>query len=701
VRCFGYHVRMKNRFGLLYCAILFSLLLLSPALVSADEGMWTLHDFPADKVEAGHGVIINDAWLSGVQRSTVRLDNGCTGSFASAAGLVLTNNHCVWSCMRNLSTDDNNLSDTGFMARSTGEELQCPGARISVLQETEEITPRVEAAVAGKTEQEANRHRKALLSRLETECEESGELSCESVDLYHGGQYFLYKYRRYEDVRLVFAPELAVGAFGGDPDNFNFPRWSFDMSFLRVYEDGKPAVTKDFFPWKASGAAEGEAVFVSGHPGNTDRLLTVRELQHRRENFLPIHLILFSEFRGRMLEWAETGDDAARQVQQRILGYENAIKVWKNRLGSLLDGDQMARKAQAEQKLLMAVQADEALAAAYGSAWQDVGRAMDSFDTFYERYLFIESGRGFMGTLFGWARTLVRGTREREKPNEERLRTYADAALPRVEQRLLSAQPADAGFEQLSLAFSLEKLREWLGPDDELVRSVLGNETPRAMAQRLVSGTRLGDPEFRQQLWAGGQAAVAASDDPMLALARAVEDESMSLLRRYQDEVEAVTTRASESIARARFAILGKEIYPDATFTLRVTYGKVDGWIEKGEKVEPFTQIGGTFGRATGEPPFRLPDNWLSAREELGADTPFNFAANTDIIGGNSGSPVINARGELVGLAFDGNIHSIAGSFWFDERLNRTVSVHSAAMVEALRVVYGAGHLLDELQLLP
>jgi V8-like Glu-specific endopeptidase len=693
-------MRMTNHPGFLYCAFLLSFLLL-PSTVIADEGMWTTHDFPADKVEAGHGVKITEAWLSDVQRSTVRLDNGCTGSFVSAAGLVLTNNHCVWSCMRNLSTDDKNLSESGFMAGSKKDELQCPGARISVLQDTEEITSRVEAAVAGKTEQEANRQRKALLSRLEAECEKSGELSCESVDLYHGGQYFLYKYRRYEDVRLVFAPELAVGAFGGDPDNFNFPRWSFDMSFLRVYEDGSPAVTENFLPWKAGGAAEGEAVFVSGHPGNTDRLLTERELQHRRENYLPMHLILFSEFRGRMLEWAETGDDAARQVQQRILRYENAIKVWKNQLGSLLDNEQMARKAEDEQNLLRAVQSDEALSLAYGSAWQDVGRAMDSFDSFYQRYLFIEYGRGFMGTLYDWARTLVRGTREREKPNEERLRAYADTALPRVEQRLLSAQPTDPGFETLSLAFSLDKMREWLGPDDELVQSVLGKETPRAMAQRLVSGTQLADPEIRRQLWAGGQSAVAASEDPLIVLARTVETDAMALLRRYQDEVEAVTTRASESIARARFAILGKEIYPDATFTLRVTYGKVDGWVEKGEKVQPFTQISGIYGRATGEDPFRLPDSWLAARKELGLDTPFNFTANTDIIGGNSGSPVINARGELVGLAFDGNIHSIAGGFWFDERLNRTVSVHVAAMLEALRVVYGADHLLAELEVLP
>ena len=307
----------------------------------ADEGMWTLHDFPASAVEDAYEVKIGPEWLNRVQLSTVRLDRGCTGSFVSPQGLVLTNNHCVWGCIRDLSSEGNNLSDQGFLASTPEDELQCPGARVSVLHDTEEITNQVNAATEGKPEKEANEARKALLSRLESECEEGGELSCESVDLYHGGQYFLYKYRRYDDVRLVFAPELAVAAFGGDPDNFNFPRWNLDMSFLRVYEDGKPAATREFLPWYAAGAQSGEPVFVSGHPGSTDRLLTVRELLHVRSHYLPIMLLVYSEYRGRLLEWAETGDEAARQVQQRILRYENAIKVWRNQLSSLMDDTQL------------------------------------------------------------------------------------------------------------------------------------------------------------------------------------------------------------------------------------------------------------------------------------------------------------------------------------------------------------------------
>jgi len=677
------------------------LMFLQPSGASADEGMWTLHGFPSSMVETRYDVKIGPEWLNRVQRSTARLDGGCTGSFASSQGLVLTNNHCTWSCIRDLSTEDKNLSDEGFLAATQEDELICPGARISVLHDAEEITGKVQAATEGMPEKMANEARKSLLSRLESECEANGDLSCESVDLYHGGQYFLYKYRRYEDVRLVFAPELAVAAFGGDPDNFNFPRWNLDMSFMRVYEDGKPAETPNFFPWYSPGAKDGEAVFVSGHPGNTSRLETVAELVFRRSQELPLRLIMYSEYRGRMLEWARTSDEAARQVQQRILGVENAIKVWKSQLSSLMDQEQMGRKLLAENELRAAVMADPELAEAYGNAWRDIERAITAFEGFYDQYRFIEARQGFQGKLFRLAHTLVRGTREIEKPNEKRLRAYRDTALPRVEQELFAATPEDPGYQELGLSFSLDKLREWLGPDNEVVKAVLGNESPRDLAHQMVSGTRLGDAAYRKELWEGGSAAVQASDDPLIMLARKIEPYAMELRNRYDNEVEAPLKQGSEMIAKARFAILGTNVYPDATFTLRVTYGAVEGWTEKGQQITPFTQIGRAFERATGSDPFRMPDSWFEAKGRLNLDTPYNFSSTTDIIGGNSGSPVINARGELVGLAFDGNIHSIAGDFWFDERVNRTVSVHVAAMIEALKVVYGADRLLDELVIKP
>jgi len=689
---------VRTGFGAALSAVFLCTLFLATDPAWADEGMWTVHDFPSGAVAERYGASIGPEWLARVQRATVRLDGGCTGSFSSATGLVLTNNHCVWGCIRNLSTDEENLSETGFLAASREQERQCPGARVSVLNGYEDITAAVAEATAGKSETEANAARKAALSRLESECETAGDLSCESVSLYHGGLYFLYKYRRYDDVRLVFAPELPIAAFGGDPDNFNFPRWNLDMSFLRVYEDGKPAATPDFFPWRAAGADEGEAVFVSGHPGSTDRLLSVAELQSLRSDYLPQQLIYYSELRGRMLEWAQTSPEAARQVQQRILGYENGIKVWRNRLSSLADQEQMARKVEAEQALRAAVAEDAELAAAYAGAWDDVERALAAWQTMADDYRYVEGGKGFQGSLFGWAKTLVRGTNEVQKPNEERLRTYRETALPRVEQRLFAATPVDPGFETLLLSFSLDKLREALGPDDPVVRQVLGKQSPRALAGQLVTDTRLADPAFREELWQGGPEAVAASDDPMIALARTVEPYARALRQRYDDEVEAPMNQANERIAQARFAVLGTGVYPDATFTLRVTYGAVEGWVEKGEPVYPFTTMGRTFERATGEDPFRLPQSWLDAREQIDPETRYNFVSTTDIIGGNSGSPVIDAEAELVGLAFDGNIHSIAGNYWFDQRVNRTVSVHTAAMLEALETIYGAEALLRELE---
>ncbi len=425
------------------------------------------------------------------------------------------------------------------------------------------------------------------------------------------------------------------------------------------------------------------------------------QLEALRASYLPQRLIFYSELRGRMLQWAATSDDAARQVQQRILGLENGIKVWKNRLTSLTDAGQMARKQAAEKEMRNLVEADPELASAYGSAWSDIERAEAVWATMAERYRFIEGGMGFQGMLAGYARTLVRGTQERLKPNEERLREYRDTALPRVEQRLFAESPVSMGYEALRLAFSLDKLREWLGPDDPIVQKVLGQQSPEDLADTLLSGTGLADAALRRKLWEGGAEAVAASDDPLIVLARGIEPEALALRTRYDDEVEAPLTQASERIAKARFAIYGKGTYPDATFTLRVSYGEVKGWLEKGEEVHPFTQIGRAFERATGQDPFRLPESWLGARDALDLDTRFNMASTNDIIGGNSGSPVVNAEGQLIGVAFDGNIHSIAGAYWFDDTKNRTVSVHVAAMLEALREVYGADRVLDELVVLP
>jgi len=678
---------------------LLAVFLLLPATGYSDEGMWTLDNFPSATVEEKYGVEITEEWLTKAQLATTRLENGCTGSFASPDGLVLTNNHCIWGCIRNLSSDERNLSDEGFLAATRDEELQCPGQQVSVLTGYEEVTADVLGAIEGLSDTDANEARKARLTQLESACEAAsdGKLRCEAVSLYNGGQYFIYRYRRYDDVRLVFAPELDIGAFGGDPDNFNFPRWSYDMSFLRAYEDGEPAATPDYLSWRRGGPQADEPVFVTGHPGSTSRQLTMTELRLLRDVVYPNWLLRYSELRGRMLVWQHTSPEAERAVQQNILLLENSIKVLRNRLFALLNDEMMAEKAASERELREAVAADPDYEAAYGAAWELIDAAVEARRNMYLEHLFIENAAGLMGDLFGYARSIVRGTVEREKPNEERIRSYTDAALPQFEQRLLADRPISKPYDDLRLAFSLDKMREWLGPDSPYVKTILGNESPDALAARLVANTRLDSVDYRRELWEGGIEAVRASDDPMIRLALAIEPAARELREAYEEQVEAPLTRGQEMIADARFRVYGTETYPDATFTLRVTYGSVVGWEEKGEYVPPFTRTRRLFERATGEPPFRVPETWESARPALDPRTNFNFVSTTDTTGGNSGSPVIAADGTLVGLAFDGNIHSIAGEYWFDPSLNRSIGVNTAIMLEALDKVYDADHLLQEL----
>jgi hypothetical protein len=660
--------------------------------------MWTLDGFPTARVREELGVQVTTDWLARMQRATVRLDGGCTGSFASPDGLVLTNNHCVWGCVRNLSSAERNLSEDGFYAETQPDELRCPGDRISVLVSTSEVTALVAAATAGKDDEAANEARKQALGDLERACERDSGLECEAVSLYDGGQHFLYRYKRYDDVRLVFAPELAIAAFGGDPDNFEFPRYCLDMSFLRVYEDGKPAATPDFLEWRVAGPKAGEPVFVTGHPGSTQRQLTVAQLERLRNVTLPQYLLRNQELRGRLLQWAETGPEAERIVSQRILNLDNSLKVMRHRMFSLLEDRNLDRKRAQEDELRAAVAADPRLAASH-AAWQDVETALDAYAAFADQHSWIAGGTAFQSSLYGWALTLVRAAEEREKPSGERLAEFRDSMLETIEQQLLAPIPTPLDFERLTLAFSLDKMREWLGPDDRFVRLVLGDDSPEELAALLLDGTRLSDPDVRRELWEGGKAAVAASQDPLIAFAKRIDPEARALRRRFETDVEAPIATAAERIAKARFAVLGTSSYPDATFTLRVSYGTVRGWQEKGENVTPFTEIGPTFERATGDDPFRLPASWLEARPGLDASKRFNLVADTDIIGGNSGSPMVDREGRLVGLVFDGNIHSIAGAYFFDPELNRTVAVHPAAMVESLRKVYRTTRLLEELGL--
>jgi hypothetical protein len=673
---------------------------LIPALAHGAEGMWTFDNFPAARVRQELAVEVTPAWLDRVRLATARLEGGCSGSFVSADGLVLTNHHCITGCLRELSTADQDLSANGYLARRREDERRCSSEQVSVLTRIEDVTGKVRAAVGATAGADASRRRKAALTNLEQACERAyparDPRACEAVTLYGGGQYFLYHYRRYDDVRLVLAPEYAVAFFGGDPDNFQFPRYNLDFALLRVYANGRPARTPQFHRVRAGGAAAGEAVFVPGHPGQTDRLRTVAELEFLRSVAEPRWLLRAAELRGRYARFADESPENARIVNEPRFYLENALKARRYGLEALLDPALLAARQRDEDALRAAIATRPELSGA-GRAYADIDRALASQRTLFDPYTFVERGAGFGGELMAYARTLVRGAAERQRPNAERLREFTDAALPKRRQALLAATPIYPDLEVLRLQFGFEKLQEHLGPDDPLVRRLFADESPAALAARLVAGSQLADPKVREALWDGGPDAVAASTDPLMVLARAMEPDARRIRQRYEDEVESVLDAAGEEIAAARFAILGTGTYPDATFTLRLAWGTVAGWREGDADVPPFTMLGGLFTRATGTPPFALPARWLAARDRLDASTPLNFSSTVDIIGGNSGSAVIDAAGRLVGLIFDGNIHSLGGDYWFDAGKNRAVAVHPAAILEAMEQVMDAKSLVREL----
>ncbi|MFZ2507891.1 MAG: S46 family peptidase [Steroidobacteraceae bacterium] len=669
---------------------------------SADEGMWTFDNPPRVAIADKYGVTLDAAWLDRVRLATVRLEGGCTGSFISTDGLVLTNHHCGLECIAQNSSSESDLVSNGYLAGTREKELRCQEEAISVLVGTEDVTAKVAAATAGLAADALVEARRRELTKLEQACEEAaagstgGALKCERVTLYQGGQYWLYKYKRYEEVRLVFAPEYDIAQFGGDPDNFQFPRWCLDMSILRVYENGKPAKTPDHLRFDWDGADPGDPVFVSGHPGNSDRLLTLAQLETQRSTFMPFWLLRNSELRGRLLQYSKTGDEPRRTAEEYVQRLENSIKVRRKQFDALLDPALLESAGMREQALRDAVAANPAIAASAG-AWQDIEAAQRIWRDMLVPYTFIEGAAAFNSTLFGHARAIVRAAGERAKPNESRLAEYTEARLPALVQNLKAAAPVYPEFEIVRLSFGLERMREWLGPDDPLVRRIFGHESPDALASRLIRDSSLADPAARMALYEGGQAAVDASQDPMIRLAAIVDPTARALRKRFEEQVEGPVQRGQEEIAQARFAIHGTSIYPDATFTLRLSYGAMMGWSEKGEELRPWTELSRAFERATGEPPFRIPARWLAARDRLDPTTPANFTTNNDILGGNSGSPMLNATGEIVGLAFDGNIHSISGSYWFDDRLNRAIGVHPAYIRVALEQVYGAKALLAEI----
>lgn len=661
----------------------------------ADEGMWTFDNFPASRVEQIYGIEVSPKWLDRVRLSTLRLAN-CSASFVSAEGLILTNQHCIEPCLAEQSSTDKNLIESGFSAPTRSEELLCPSQQADVLTASEDITDRVLKATAGLSEASANEARKRVLTSLEQACEQASRhaptrLKCQSVTLYQGGQFLLYKYKRYDDVRLVFVPEGDIASFGGDPDNFQYPRWSLDFALLRAYENGRPAKTPNHLHMDFNGPSAGQPVFVAGHPASTARLHTRAQLLFERDTSLPVTLLRASELRGRYLQFGKIDPAHERIVRAPLNALQNILKVRRKELDALNDPSFWAQKDADEERLR------ESAHLAAPDPWTEIATAMARERVLYLPYIFIENGAGFSTSLFRYARWLVRGTAERGKPNGERLREFTEAAVPTIERELFARVPVYAEYEQMTFSFSLERMRELLGPDYPVVHSLFARQSPDALATQLIAETQIDDTDLRRRLWESGKSAIDGSRDPMIELARSVDRDARAIRTQYENDVEAPVAAAAERIAAARFKMNGMRTYPDANFTLRLNYGSVQGWLEDGVPIEPMTYLDRAFERASGAPPFKIPDTWMRIKDQLDMRTAFCISTNNDIVGGNSGSPLLDASGRLVGLMFDGNIHSVAGRYWFDPANNRAVALHPAIIRLALDKVYGAHYLLSEL----
>ena len=663
---------------------------LSAAPARAEEGMWTFDNFPAEQMRETYGWAPDQAWLDRVQAAAVRLTGGCSASFVSNQGLILTNHHCVASCLFDNSNDATDYLDDGFIADRRSAELKCPGQQAEIVTKITDVTDDVKGAFGTLSGEALTKARDAKIAEIESaNCTDTEKTRCQVVTLFGGGQYKLYTYRKYSDVRLAWAPEDRAATFGGDPDNFNFPRYSLDASFLRAYEDGKPVVTPNHLKWNPRPPQDGEVTFVVGNPGSTSRLYTQSQLAFEREVRLPITVATMSELRGRLIRAMDESAEKEREGLDTLNGIENSLKVYIGRTKALNDPQFTQTLAEQEADL----KAKSAGNAAMGDPWSDVDEAVTAYRSLYLPARFVSPS----SDLYGYARALVFAAQERAKPNRERLPGYTDSALPLTRKRILDERPIYPWLDEMMMEWSLSKAREYLGVDDPDSQLLLGKESPQQLAARLIEGTRLADASYRQQLWDGGLAAIEASDDPMIRYALKLADRQRALEAQVDEAYAGPLAIAGGKLADARFAAYGDSLYPDATFTLRISYGQVKGWEERGNQVPTTTTLGGTFERATGNAPFDVAPAFAANQAEIDPATVYDFVTTNDIIGGNSGSPVIDRAGTVIGAAFDGNIHSLGGNYGYDPSLNRTVSVSTDAVQEALETIYPAPALVREL----
>jgi hypothetical protein len=693
---------MRDDTAPMRAAVAAAVVLLGAGLMHGDEGMWLLEDPPRKRLEERHRFTLTDAWLEHARLASVRFNSGGSGGFVSAGGLIVTNHHVGADSLQKLSPPGKDYLRDGFLAHSSEEELKCPDLELNVLQSIEDVTEAVESAVKPEmTAAKANAARRAALARIEKESLDRTGLRSDVVTLYQGGKYHLYRYKKYTDVRLVFAPEQAVAGFGGDVDNFEYPRFDFDICFFRAYEKGQPVKPAHHFRWSEQGPAEGDLVFVTGHPGTTNRQDTLAKLRHRRDVTLPYFLARLRAQEALLSQFSARGPEQDRMAQKDLHGVANSRKAFAGMYQGLLDATLLQRKADDEAAFLAEVQRkDEKHHVALQQALSRIEAAGKTFASFERRYYLLERGDAFDCEPFRIARHLVRLAAEKAKPGPERLREYRDSNLESLQFQLFSPAPIHEELQRARLASSLAFLAEQLGGDHPDVTLVLAGKTPARRAAELLAGTKLADPAARRHIADGGQSAIEASDDALIRLARLVDPEARALRKRYEDEVEEPERQANAVLAHARFEVSGTAIAPDATFTLRLAFGVVRGYAEDGRPLPLATTFRGLYERSAQQgnrEPFALPQRWRKGKADLHLDTPLNFVSTADTIGGNSGSPVLDRRGRLVGINFDRNRHGLVRNFLYTDEQARHIAVHCEAVLEALRKLYGAENLVEEL----
>lgn len=682
-----------------FLAILLTYAFVSATIATADEGMWLYNEPPKDKIKAKYGFELTQQWLDHVRLSSVRFNNGGSGSFVSPDGLTFTNHHVGAACVQQLSTEGHDYIKQGFYAKTQADEAKCPNLELNQLVGIEDVTARINAGVKpGMSAAEAGQAQRAAMSQVEKDCSTSTGLRCDVVIFYSGEVYNLYKYKKYTDVRLVFAPEFDIAFFGGDPDNFTYPRYDLDITFFRVYENNTPAHIDNYLKWSPTGVKDGDLVFVSGHPGSTGRLLTMSQLEFLRDVQYPAVLNFLARRIDLLQNFSKESEENARIAKEDIFGLQNSQKAITGYQSGLVDKSIMDQKAADEASLKASFKANPRNSAA-SDPWTEISQAMQTQQSIYARLTYLERQRGFP-RLVQIARHLVRAAEEKPKPNADRLREFRDSALPSLEQQMFSTEPIYKNLDIVQLTDSLGEMQSALGNDNADVQKLLDGKTPADAAKELIGGTKLDDVSVRKQLYEGGQAAIGASSDPLIKAMRAIDPDARSVRKEYDDQVESVVRRDGATIAKARFAQSGFTQPPDATFTLRLSYGQVKGYEENGGAIPFDTNIGGAYQHAAehnNQPPYNLPNSWMKSKASLNLKNPLNFVSTADIIGGNSGSPTVNKTGEVVGIIFDGNIQSLPWNFAYSDKQGRAVSVDSRGIQEALRKIYGATALADEL----